>query len=122
MAPAPSATRCTSSTAAAANRGAVPHAGVHVRLHLRCRAALGDRAPARPATRDERRALAHRVAPVAARPSVARGRMAMRIIGSCIAAILMLPAIVTANEGGGGGAIKVSSSAFENGGKIPSEY
>src|SRR5438874_8160913 len=47
----------------------------------------------------------------------------MRIIGSCIAAALMLPAIVTvANEGGGGSAIKVSSSAFDNGGKIPSEY
>jgi Raf kinase inhibitor-like YbhB/YbcL family protein len=45
----------------------------------------------------------------------------MRIFGSCLGALLMMsPALVTGADEGG--AIKVSSSAFGNGGKIPAEY
>lgn len=45
----------------------------------------------------------------------------MRIIGSCLAALLALPALV-ARADEGRATIKVTSSAFDDGGKIPTEY
>ena len=46
----------------------------------------------------------------------------MRIIGMIGAALLLSTAVGRADQSGGAGAIKVTSSAFDNGGKIPSEY
>jgi hypothetical protein len=46
----------------------------------------------------------------------------MRKIGTIIGAALMLSSLAGVADEGGGTTIKVSSSAFDNGGKIPAEY
>lgn len=46
----------------------------------------------------------------------------MRKIGMIGAALLLSAAVGRADQSGGAGAIKVTSSAFDDGGKIPAEY